>query len=229
MGTFLFFCPARQGRGTPGGWKNRTVPFCAFILLSGALASAGCAPIVVGGAAVGASFALDRRSAGAQIDDQTVEMKAYDLVRRDPELTDPAAPAYLDPTAPGPEVRSHIQLTAYNGVVLLTGEVPSEAARERLEKQVQALDRVRRVHNELTVGPPVPEATTGDAYLTAKVRTRLLAEKDFDSDAVKVVTTGGTVYLMGLVSHQEAEVATTVARTTSGVERVVRLFELIEG
>lgn len=188
----------------------------------------GCAPAVVGGAAGAATVAMDPRSAGTQLDDQTIEVKTYDLVRRDPELTDPSVPSLIDPVAPPPELRSHIEVTSYNGVVLLVGETPSAESRERLASGVGAIDKVRRVHNELVVGAPSSDqARAGDALLTLKVRSRLLAEKDFDSDAVKVVTNARTVYLMGLVSRQQADIATAVARSTPGVERVVRLFEYL--
>ena len=199
-------------------------------IVVGALVLGGCAPVMVGGAAVGAtSMALDRRSAGTQVDDEAIKLKAYESVRRDPELTSAAPPEYLDPTAPPPAELSHVEVTVYNGVVLLTGEVPSEAAHERTGERIKTIEKVQRVYNELTVAPPSStESRQKDSLISAKVRTRMLLEKDFDSDAVAVTTTGGTVYLMGLVSRNEAEKATAIARNTVNVVRVVRLFELLD-
>lgn len=202
-------------------------------LLAAALAGLvgqGCAPLVVGGAAVGAvAVTQDRRSAGVQIDDKTIELKVYEQVRRDPRLTVQEGPEVLDPTGTEREELSHVVATAYNGALLLTGEVPSEAARADLVARARAIDKVRVVHDELQVAPPSSaDSRNNDVLVGGQVASRMLLEKDFDSDAVKTTTTGGTVYLMGLVSQREAEMATEIARTTSGVRRVVKLFEYLD-
>lgn len=209
--------------------STRIAIFAATLGLA-ALGLAGCHPVVVGGAAVGAaSVALDRRSAGTQVDDEAIRLKAYESIRRDPELTNPAPPAYLDPTAAPPEELSHIEVSVYDGIVLLTGEVPSEAAQQRVSERVKAIEKVRQVYDELVVSPPASrESRQNDALISAKVRSRMLLEKDFDSDAVAVTTTRGVVYLMGLVSRKEADTATAIARSTAGVERVIRLFQLLD-
>jgi len=197
------------------------------ILLALAATTPGCAPLVVGGAAAGAAMvSQDPRSSGAQVDDQMIELKAYDLINHDPDLVSPDLPSPLDPNAPEPPERSHIAVTSYNGVVLLTGEVPTESARTAVVERVHAIEKVKQVQDELSVGPPAsPESRSSDSLLATMVRARLLLEKDFDSDAVKVVTSEGTVYLIGLVSRKEAATATEIARTTQGARRVVKLFQ----
>ena len=194
-----------------------------------ALAASGCAPVVVGGVAVGtASVVGDPRTVGTQRDDQSIELKVYDLVNRDPELMrSPAGDSdLLDPTRPPLPPLSHVVATSYNGVVLLTGEVPGEESRTSLAERVRAIEKVRQVQNELAVGKPASTDSQGeDAALATKVRARMLLERGFDSDAIKVVANRGTVYLMGMVSRAQAGMATELARTTSGTRRVVKLFE----
>jgi osmotically-inducible protein OsmY len=207
-------------------------PWLRLAVLGGlALAASGCVPVMVGGAAVGAAtVAGDPRTVGTQVDDQGIEIKVYDLINRDPALTRPPAeqPNLVDPTATPLPPLSRVVATSYNGVVLLTGEVPSETARTALAERVRAVEKVRQVQDELTVGPPASADDQGrDTALATRVRTRMLLERGFDSDAVKVVASQGTVYLMGLVSQQQASTATELARTTSGTRRVVRLFEIL--
>ena len=204
--------------------------FPMAILLALAVTAPGCAPLVVGGAAAGAvAVSQDPRSTGIQVDDQMIELKAYDLINHDPLLVSPDVPSPLDPNAPQPPELSHIAVTSYNGVVLLTGEVPTEATRADLAERVRAIEKVKQVHDELTVGPPASAASrTSDSLITTRIRARMLVEKNFDSDAVKVVTNHGTVYLMGILSRKEAAIATEIARTTQGAQRVVKLFEYLD-
>lgn len=200
-----------------------------------ALIASGCAPVVVGGVAVGtASVAGDPRTVGTQLDDQLIELKVYDLVNRDPELmrspegdSDLLNPMRGPLSSPPPlPPLSHVVATSYNGVVLLTGEVPSEESRTALAERVRAIEQVRQVLNELVVGEPASRDSQGeDSTLATKVRARMLLERGFDSDAIKLVANRGTVYLMGMVGRSQAGMATELARTTSGTRRVVKLFE----
>ncbi len=171
----------------------------------------GCAPVVAAGA-IGTAVivAKDPRTTGTMIDDKGIEFKASDAIHKDGMLADQA----------------HINVTSYNGVVLLTGEAPTAELRAHAERLVREVEKVRRVHNEITVAAPSSGLTrSSDALITTKVKTRMVAEKDFASGRVKVETENGTVYLMGLVTRQQAGVATEIARGTKGVQRVVRLFE----
>ena len=174
----------------------------------------GCVPLLVGGTAVGVSVAHDRRTTGTVMDDQTIELKIYDALERQ--------------LPPG----NRISTTSYNGAVLLTGEVVSEAMRQQAEQIARNLSQppVREVYNELVIGPPSPMSVQrNDALITTKVKTALfqIKIKDFDPTRVKVVTERGVVYLMGLVRRKEADAAADAASRVDGVRQVVTLFEYI--
>ena len=175
----------------------------------------GCIPLLVGGTAVGVGVAHDRRTTGTVVDDQTIELKLYDALNQQ--------------LPPG----NHINTTSYNGAVLLTGEVVSEAVRQQAEQIARNLGepRVREVYNELAVGPPSSlSVQSNDALITSKVKTALLQITNipgFDPSRVKVVTDRGVVHLMGLVKRQEADAAADKASQVGGVNQVVTLFEYI--
>jgi len=172
----------------------------------------GCVPLMVAGAATGVAMVHDQRTAGAVIDDQGIEIKAAASLRADAQLRDEA----------------HLNVTSYNGIVLVTGEAPTADLRERVTDIVRNIDKVRTVHNEVIVAAPSSlMARSSDTLLTGKVKARLLGTKGFDSTRVKVVSSGGVVYLMGLVTRDEDEIATEMARTTDGVQRVVKIFEYV--
>lgn len=190
-------------------------PLARFALAVAALAVlspmlTACAPVIVAGAAVGGALvATDRRSTGAQVDDQSIEIK----------LTTELGTRYGD--------RIHLNVTSYNGIVLLTGEAPDSAILDDISKFARATDRVRAVHNEMVVGPTTDlSARTNDSYITSKVKTRFVEANKFSATHVKVVTERSVVYLMGIVSKAEADAAAQIAATTSGVTRVVKLFEI---
>lgn len=178
-------------------------------LLAGALA--GCAPIIVGGAAAGAvMMASDRRSSGAQIDDEAIELRAGS------RLSD----AFGD--------RAHIAVASYNRQVLLTGEVPSDAAKQQAEQIVSRVDNVRGIVNELVVGLPSSlTQRSSDTLITGQVRASFVDASDLEANAFRVVTERGVVYLMGRVTAREADRATSIARQIAGVQRVVRIFEIV--
>ena len=194
--------------------RQLLIPLLALSTL--AAIQQGCAPVVVGGAAATATIAHDRRTAGTILEDQSIELKAFDLISKDPELSKQA----------------HINVTSYNMIVLLSGETPTEAMRARAEELVRGIEKVRRVYNELTVAAPSSMMTrSSDSLITAQVKTSLFSIKDipgFDPTRVKVVTENGTVYLMGLVRRVEGDAAAETARQVKGVQRVVKLFEYID-
>jgi osmotically-inducible protein OsmY len=190
----------------------RSTPTLAALLaalLAGPLLSA-CAPIIVAaGVGAGALIATDRRSTGAQLDDTTIETK----------LTTEAGTRWGD--------RIHLNVTSYNGNVLLSGEAPDSAIVDEIVALARRTDRVRTVYNEMLVAPTTDlSARTNDTYVTSKVKTRFIEANRFPATYVKVVTERKVVYLMGIVSRAEADAAAEIASTTSGVERVVRLFEI---
>jgi osmotically-inducible protein OsmY len=172
----------------------------------------GCLPLVAAGAAGVALVATDRRSAGAQLDDAAIEGT----------IAGEAGSRFGD--------KAHVSVTSFNGIVLLTGEVPNEAARDAMATLARNTDRVRGVQNELQVAPPAGlTERTNDTYLTSVVKTRFLEANDkFSATHVKVVTDRKVVYLMGIVKRAEADAAAAIAASTKGVARVVKVFEYLD-
>lgn len=188
---------------------NSTFSLLAAVALSAALLQ-GCAAVVVGGAATGVAVAHDRRTAGTIVDDETIEVKAMGALNADKEIRD----------------QTHLNVTSYNNVVLMTGETPTQQLGQRAYKIVSGLDKVKKVHNETVVAAPSSFGSrSNDALLTSKVKARMIATKGFDSTLVKVVSERGTVYLLGLVTQAEGKLAGEIARQTEGVQKVVKLFE----
>jgi len=174
-------------------------------------ALSGCAALLVGGAVVGGSLiATDRRSSGTQLDDRSIELKSSTRVRE--VLGD----------------RGHVNVTSYNRMVLLSGEVPTEENKAALEQTVAKIDNVRSVFNELSVQTASSLSNrSNDALVTSKVKATLVDAGDISANAFKIVTERGTVYLMGRVTEREAERASDLTRSISGVQKVVRVLEVI--
>jgi osmotically-inducible protein OsmY len=176
------------------------------------LALTACVPLLIGSAVVGtAAVATDRRSTGAQLDDEVIEDKTSFAINE------------------RFKGEFHVNVTSFNGIVLLTGEVPAEAAKTDIGQLVRTTPKVRAVQNELFVGPVSDLQTrSNDTLITSKVKARFVEAAKFQINYVKVVTERGTVYLMGMVKHVEANDAAEIARTTDGVQRVVKVFEYID-
>ncbi|MBK9606383.1 MAG: BON domain-containing protein [Betaproteobacteria bacterium] len=171
----------------------------------------GCFPLVATGMGAAVLMADDRRTTGAIVDDEGIENKA--LLRVQQKHSN----------------NVHLNVTSFNRVVLLTGEVPSAEIRADIERIVRGVDNVRTVQNELAVNATTTMMLRGnDSVQTSKVKARFLDVNKFRANHVKVVTENGVVYLMGIVKRQEAQDATEIARTTSGVQRVVRVFEYMD-
>ena len=125
---------------------------------------------------------------------------------------------------------SNIHAVSYNGQVLLLGQVSTEFLREQATTAAQAVNRVRTVHNELSIGGPISyPARSNDAYITSKVKAKLVADKEVPGSKIKVVTENGVVYLMGMIPAAEADKAVAVASTVFGVQKIVKVFEYIDG
>lgn len=170
----------------------------------------GCLPVVAAGAGAGALMANDRRSSGAYVDDETLEWKV------EGQISD----RFGD--------RVHVNAVSFNRVVLLAGEAPDAAAKDELTRIASANAAVRNVINDVVIGPHSSIGSrSNDAVITSKVKGRFVDQATFGVAHVKVYTEAGTVFLMGLVTHREADAATELARTTSGVTKVVRAFEYI--
>ena len=188
-----------------------TLALSLLVVASAAGSLSACAPLIVGGAMVsGTMMYTDRRTSGAQVEDQSIELKAIN------RLTE----ALGD--------RAHINITSYNRMLLMTGEALSEADKATAEQAVRRVENVRAVVNEVAVmGASSVTSRSNDTILSGKVKASFVDAKDLMANAFKVVTERGTVFLMGRVTEREAGRATDVARSVSGVQRVVRVFELI--
>ena len=193
-----------------GAMKRVAGMACTAVLLS-SLLSACVGPLLVGGAMVGGTLlAVDRRSSGAQLDDEAIELRAANQIRSNL----------------GTRVRTSV--TSYNRQVLLTGEVPNLQDKQRVEDVVKSVESVSSVVNELAVlNSPSLMDRSADTLLTGRVKAMLLDARDLQSNAFKIVTERNTVYLMGRVTQREADRATEVVRGTTGVQKVVRLLEII--
>ena len=169
-----------------------------------------CAPFLVAGVAGSALVATDRRTSGTQLEDETIELHASAKVR----------------DTFGEKV--HVNVTSYNRQVLLTGEVPSERERQAVSAIVEKVENVKSVANELSA---MPNASLGsrsnDLVVTGKIKATLIDSRDLFANAFKVVTERNTVYLMGRVTQREADSATALIRNVGGVNKVVRMFEII--
>jgi osmotically-inducible protein OsmY len=170
----------------------------------------GCVPVVAAGVTTGVLATFDRRSLGTQTEDETIEWKASSHVSE--KLGD----------------KAHINYTSYNRKVLLSGEVPSAEIKAEVERIVTGVTNVQGIYNELAVGPVTAfSARSNDSYITSKVKGRFVDANRFNAIHVKVVTEAGAVYLMGFVTQREADAAIELARTTSGVRKVINVMEII--
>jgi len=179
----------------------------ALLLVSTLVA---CAPLMIAGVAGTAMVASDRRTSGAQLEDESIELRAQARIRDN--LGE----------------RVHVNVTSFNRQVLLTGEVTAEKDRQAVVQLVERIENVKAVVNELAVMPMSNlSERSNDLLIVAKVKASFVDSRDLFANAFKVVTERGTVYLMGRVTQREANSATQLTRNVSGVNKVVRLFEII--
>ena len=186
----------------------RLLQLTAALALAGAFSA--CAPLIVGGAMLGTGIvAADRRTTGTQIDDEGIELRAASRIRELATL-------------------GQISVTSYNRQVLLTGEVPGAAERVAVEQAVAKVDGVRGVFNELVVAPNSAfSSRSADSVLSTKVKATLVDAKDVQANAYKVVAERRVIYLMGRVTEREANRGAELASQVSGVEKVVKVFEVV--
>jgi osmotically-inducible protein OsmY len=191
--------------------RRKSAIFAATALFACAITLSGCIPLVIGGVAGTAAIATDRRTAGAQLDD---------------ELTEDKTTAELLERFKGRDV--HLNVTSYNGNVLLTGEAPNESVKSEIEDVARRMPKARSVQNEMVVGAAADLGSrSNDTFITSKVKARFIEANRFQINHVKVVTERAVVYLLGVVRPEEGNAAADIARTTSGVQRVVKVFEYL--
>lgn len=190
----------RAVRGTLG------VALCAIALAS----VSGCVPLLIGGTVMGTGLvATDRRTTGAQVEDESIEFRAAGRVRELATL-------------------GHINVTSYNRTLLVTGEVPGDNEKAAVGRALASVENVRSVVNELGVGQNSSVGSRGtDSVLATKVKATLVDAKDVQAHAYKVVSERGIIYLMGRVTEREAARGTELARSVSGVQKVVRVFDIL--
>lgn len=171
---------------------------------------AGCGAIFLGGAATTATVATDRRSAGQQVDDQTIELRSSNEMEK----------AFGD--------TARISSLSYDGRLLLTGDVPNLADKQKAEQIARTIDQVKDIKNFIRVGDKTPlSVRTNDTWITSKVKSNLIATKYVPFRTIKVTTERGVVYLMGMVTQEEGDRAAKVASSINGVNKVVKLFKII--
>ena len=182
-----------------------------LIALAASTSLTACFPLLLGSAVVGSSVVLiDRRTTGSQIEDEAIELKAAN------RLGDVLGK------------RGNVSVTSYNQLVLIVGDVTSEDDRKLVEQTVSRIDKVRSIVNELAVFSALPASSFGsETLLTSRVKAALVDSKDPLANVVKVVSQRGTIYLMGRVTEREATQAAEAARSVSGVQKVVRVFEIL--
>lgn len=186
--------------------KRFLVPLVATLTLS----LSGCATVLVGATAAGIASANDSRTVGAQVDDQAIEIKAVATLKDDTRLK-----------------AARIQVVSFNRTVLLMGQVEHERLRSYAAEQIRQVDGVVRVHNEIRVGEVIGLGQISkDSWITSKVKTQLLASENVEGSRIKVVTENGEVFLLGLISADDAETAVEIARNVNGVTRVIDAFEV---
>lgn len=185
-----------------------------FAILAAATVSVsltGCVPVVAGGAATGGLIAADRRTSGAYIEDQAIELKT------EKQISDQLGN------------KIHVNVTSFNRNVLLTGEALDEPSKHKAEAIAKNVENVRSVTNELAIGlASTLTSRSNDSYLTTKIKTLLISENKVPANYIKVVTENGVVYLMGMVTRKEADIAVEIVRSADGIQKVVKVFEYID-
>lgn len=194
--------------------RMRLINLAGLALLAGLLQ--GCFPNAFKegafkGERAGVLVAQDRRDDDARLDDRDIEAKAGNLVYKQSK------------------VFMRVNVTSFNRKVLISGEVPDEATRTEVEQIISSVEKVNKINNELAVsGSSSLVSRSNDSLIGSNVKLRLVADGRLDSNLIKVVTENGTVFLMGIVNRAEADAAAEIASTTTGVQRVVKLFEYLD-
>jgi len=190
--------------------KNKSVKLCAVLLIISVLQ--GCAAVAVVAVTTGASMATDRRSIGNQIDDQSIEVEAYNEITKNKSLNE----------------KTNLHIISLNGSVLIIGQAPTTYLRDQAIKIINNINGVVRIHNQIRIGNLTSITTqTNDVWLTSKVKSALFSSDEVNGNTIKVITENAEVFLMGLVTKKEADTAINITRNISGVSRVFKAFEYL--
>tara|TARA_B100000780_G_scaffold271060_1_gene231586 strand:+ start:548 stop:1153 length:606 start_codon:yes stop_codon:yes gene_type:complete len=187
--------------------KFALVTLIPFLLLQ------GCATAIITGAATGVTLAHDRRTTGAVIDDQGIEFKAALAIFNNKDIYE----------------QSHINVTSYNGIILVTGETLTEQLKQQVYDIVRVIPKARTIHNELIIAAPSSlPSRSSDAWITSKIKAKITSDRQIDPFYIKVVTEHGIVYLMGIVNQTESARVVNITSNSAGVQRVVKIFEYLD-
>ena len=185
-------------------FKFNILPLITIVALQ------GCTTALVTGGAISASLIHDRRTIGAIIDDQGIEFKASYALFGNKEIYH----------------QSHVNITSFNGVVLITGETLTKELKQKISNEIGDIPKIRQIHNELIIGAPSAlTSRSSDAWITSKVKAKITAANNINSLYVKVITEQGIVYLMGILTHDEVNQVLNIVTKSAGVQRVIKIFE----
>lgn len=194
----------------PRSINNKLLKLSAALLIISQLQ--GCAAVAVVAVGTSASMATDRRSIGNQIDDQTIEVEAYNEIKKNESLSD----------------NTNLSIISLNGSVLVIGQAPNTYLRDQAIKIINSINGVARIHNQVRIGNLTSITTkSNDVWLTSKVKSALFASDEISGRRIKVITENAEVFLMGLVTKKEADTAVNITRNISGVSRVFKAFEYL--
>jgi osmotically-inducible protein OsmY len=190
--------------------NNKSCKLAATLLIISILQ--GCTAVAVVAVTTGASMVTDRRSIGNQIDDQSIELEAYNEITKNKSLND----------------NTNLHIISVNGSVLIIGQAPNTYLRDQVVKIINDINGVVRIHNQIRIGNLTSITTqTNDVWLTSKVKSALFSSDEVDGNTIKVITENAEVFLMGLVTKKEADTAINITRNISGVNRVFKAFEYL--
>lgn len=185
--------------------RSLLAAFTSIVLLSGC-----AAPVIIAGGAIAGAAVADRRDANTIIDDNNISLKIEEKI-----YTDESIKRHI-----------HVNVASYNGLVLLTGEIPTAEMRNVVVSHAQHVAKVKQIHNETIIAPASEHSSRRqDTWLTTKVKSALLSEKQINGLHFKVVTENQIVYLLGLVTRAEGEIAANAARQIDGIKQIIKLFE----
>ena len=186
--------------------KNTYIP----LLLSTTLLLQGCAGLIIGAGVGAASVVHDRRTLGTQVDDTTATGRISTAISNDVAINEQAS----------------ISVQVFNGTALLIGQAPTQALIQQAEKLASSVKNIKKLHNQVRLGLPIPPSVVAnDAWIASKVKTRLIADKRIDGLHIEIEVENGEVFLMGLVSEQESNIAVEITRNIQGVKQVIKVFE----
>ncbi|MFB1034520.1 MAG: BON domain-containing protein [Sinobacterium sp.] len=180
------------------------------LLLSTTLLLQSCAGLVIGAGLSAASLVHDRRTLGTQVDDTTTAGRIFTAIKNDMALNE----------------QTSISVQVFNGTALLVGQAPTQALIQQAGKLALSVKNIKKLHNQVRLGLPIPPSIVAkDAWIASKIKTKLIADKRIDGLHIEIEVENGEVFLMGLVSEQESDIAVEITRNINGVKQVVKAFE----